>query len=338
MAVDVHAFLADIWFGLLGLILMLYVVLDGFDLGVGVITLISRDERDRGIMIATLGSIWDGNETWLVLLGGALFGAFPLVYGTVLHGLYVPIMALIFGLMFRAVAFEFRENARRKLPWNLAFGFGSLLAALAQGFTLGAIVSGMSIENGRFTGDIMSWFSPFAVLVAVGVVCGYALLGATYLIVKTVGPLQAMSRRAAVWAAWLTVAVGIGVSLWTPFRFPYISAKWFGPDLYGLMILPIVAGLSFLMLLHSIRRGREVAPFVWSIVIFAVSLIGLAVSLFPYMVPPNVSVHDAAAPSNTLVFMLTGIGLLIPIMLVYNGYQYLVFRGKVTEPGYGAEH
>lgn len=336
MEVDIHAFLADIWFGLLGLILMLYVVLDGFDLGVGVITLVSRNERDLGIMMATLGSIWDGNETWLVLFGGALFGAFPLVYGAVLHGLYVPIMAMIFGLMFRAVAFEFRENARRKRLWDLAFGFGSLLAALAQGFALGAIVSGMSIENGQFTGGILSWFSPFALLVAIGVVSGYTLLGASYLIVKTVGPLQARSRRIALWAAWLTVMAGLAVSVWTSIRFPYISAKWFGPDFYGLMILPSVAGLSFLMLLYSLRRRREVAPFVWSIVIFAASLIGLAASLFPYMVPPNVHVHAAAAPPNTLVFMLTGIGLLIPVMLVYNGYQYLVFRGKITEPGYGA--
>ncbi|MCO6441765.1 MAG: cytochrome d ubiquinol oxidase subunit II [Nitrococcus mobilis] len=335
MAGGVHAFLAEIWFGLLSLILMLYVVLDGFDLGVGMITLGSRNEHELGIMMATLGSIWDGNETWLVLFGGALFGAFPLVYGTVLHGLYVPIMAMIFGLMFRAVAFEFRENARRKRLWDLAFGFGSLLAALAQGLALGAIISGMAIENGRFTGGILSWFGPFTLLVAIGVVSGYSLLGASYLIVKTVGPLQAMSRRIALWTGWLTVAVGMGVSLWTPLRFPYIRAKWLGPDLFWLMILPIVAGIAFLMFLRSLRRYDEVAPFVWSIVIFAASLIGLAASLFPYMVPPNVTLYEAAAPSYTLVFMLTGIGLLLPIMLVYNGYQYLVFRGKITEAGYG---
>jgi cytochrome d ubiquinol oxidase subunit II len=211
------------------------------------------------------------------------------------------------------------------------------LAALAQGFTLGTLISGMPIENGQFVGGIMDWVSPFAGLVAIGVVCGCTLLGASYLIVKTVGSLQARSRRIATIAALLTVAVGIGVSLWTSLRFTYISAKWFGPAQYGLMVLPIVAGIAFLLLLRSLKRGHEVAPFVLSIIVFGASLIGLAASLFPYMVPRSVNVHDAAAPSNTLVFMLTGIGFLIPIMLVYNAYQYLVFRGKITEPGYGAE-
>jgi cytochrome d ubiquinol oxidase subunit II len=333
--VSVHAFLADIWFGLIGVILLLYVVLDGFDLGVGVMTLFTRGERRSGIMIASLGSTWDGNETWLVVLGGALFGAFPLVYGAVLHGLYIPIMAIIFGLMFRAVAFEFRENSRRKAAWNAAFGFGSLLAATAQGFTLGAIVSGPHVVDGAFTGGIMSWFSPFSLLVAIGVICGYTLLGATWLIVKTVDPLQAFSRRVALAAAWATVIVGVGVSLWTSLRFDYVRAKWFGPDIFGLAILPFVAAIAFLLLLLALKRRHHVTPFILSILIFVVSLIGLAASLFPYMVPPDINVHAAAAPSNTLVFMLTGIGILIPIMLVYNAYQYLVFRGKITEPGYG---
>lgn len=335
MGTDVHAFLAVIWFGLLGLVLALYVVLDGFDLGVGVITLFSRNERHRGIMMATLGSVWDGNETWLVLLGGALFGAFPLAYGAILHGLYVPIMAMIFGLMFRAVAFEFRENARRKRAWDMAFGIGSLLAALAQGFALGALISGIPIHHGQFSGSVLGWFSPFSVLVALGVVAGYTLLGATYLHVKTVGPLQAGSRRMALWAAWATVLIGLGVSLWTPIKVPAIAAKWFGAGLSPLLIPPLVAGLSFLLLLRSLHRRQESAPFGWSIVIFIMSLLGLAASLFPYIAPPGVNLYDAAAPSNTLVFMLTGIGLLIPIMLVYNGYQYLVFRGKITAPGYG---
>jgi cytochrome d ubiquinol oxidase subunit II len=335
MDTDIHAFLAVIWFGLLGLMLMLYVVLDGFDLGVGVITLASRNERHRGIMMATLGSVWDGNETWLVLLGGALFGAFPLAYGAILHALYIPIMAMIFGLMFRAVAFEFRENARRKRAWDMAFGMGSLLAALAQGFALGALISGLPIHDGQFSGSVLGWFSPFSVLVAIGVVTGYTLLGATYLHVKTVGPLQAGSRRIALWAAWVTVLLGLGVSIWTPIKIPAIAAKWFGAGISPLLILPLIAGLSFLLLLRSLHKHQESAPFGWSIVIFIMSLLGLAASLFPYIAPPGVNLYDAAAPSNTLVFMLTGIGLLIPIMLVYNAYQYLVFRGKITDPGYG---
>lgn len=330
----IHGFLADIWFGILGLILMLYVVLDGFDLGVGVLSLFARSESDRGLMMATLGSVWDANETWLVLLGGSLFGAFPVVYGVVLHALYIPIMAMLFGLIFRAVAFEFREHARRKRLWNIAFGVGSLLAALAQGFALGDLISGIRVVGGAFRGGALDWLHPFPALVAVGVLCGYVVLGATYLIVKTVGPLQALSYRVAGYAGWLTVLVGLGVSLWTAFNFGYVRAKWFGPGMYGLALLPLFAAFSFLMLLRSLRRRREVAPFTWSIFIFVTSLIGLAVSLYPYIVPTAVTVHSAASSSKTLVFMLTGIGMLVPVMLIYNAYQYLVFRGKVTQEGY----
>lgn len=338
MDAGIHGFLVDIWFGLVGLILMLYVVLDGFDLGVGILSFFGRGEDERGIMMATLGSVWDGNETWLVVLGGALFGAFPIIYGVALHGLYVPIMAMIFGLIFRAVAFEFRENARRKLLWNLAFAFGSLLAAVAQGFALGAIVSGLPVVDKHFAGTTMGWFSGFAALVAGAVVAGYVLLGATYLVVKTTGRLQERSRRTAVWAAWITVALGIGISIWTPLKLHSAAVKWFGEGAYRLGWLPALAGVAFLMLLRSLHRRREVAPFVWSVVIFVVSLIGLAASLFPYVLPPSVDAYSASASSKTLVFMLTGVGFLIPIMLVYNAYQYLVFRGKVTRPGYDPEH
>lgn len=337
---DAHHFLADIWFGLIGLLLILYVVLDGFDLGVGILSLFARDENERGIMMASLGSVWDANETWLVLLGGALFGAFPDVYAIALHALYVPIMAALFGLIFRAVAFEFRENARRKPLWNIAFGCGSLLAAVAQGFALGAIIGGIPVVGnpaggGGYQGGVFDWFSPFALLVAIGVVFGYMLLGATYLIVKTVGKTQARSYRVAALAAWCTVLVGVGVSLWTPLRFSYIEAKWFGENLYALGVLPLCAAITFLMLLLSLRRRREYAPFAWSILIFLFSFIGLAASLYPNIIPPDVHVYTAASSAKTLVFMLTGIGMLIPIMLIYNAYQYLVFRGKVTQAGYG---
>ena len=331
---DVHAFLADIWFAIVGLILALYVILDGFDLGVGILTLFSRDEAERGIKMATLGSVWDANETWLVLLGGALFGAFPLVYSVVLTGLYIPIMAMLFGLIFRAAAFEFRENARRKQLWNIAFGAGSLLAALAQGLALGAVIGGMDIEGDRFAGSVFACLAPFPIMVACGVVFGYVLLGSTYLIAKTTGDLQERSYAIARPAAWLTVAVGVGISVWTPLHLPYVFEKWFGPHMLALAPLPLIAAVSFLLLLRSLAHRREVAPFVWSVLIFVSSLLGLAASLYPNIVPPAIGVHVAAASSNTLVFMLTGVGMLIPIMLIYNAYQYLVFRGKVTGSGY----
>lgn len=331
---DIHSFLADIWFGIVGLILALYVILDGFDLGVGILTLFSRDEEERGIKMATLGSVWDANETWLVVLGGALFGAFPLVYSVVLTGLYIPIMAMLFGLIFRAAAFEFRENARRKRLWNIAFGVGSLVAALAQGLALGTVIGGMTVEAGRYTGSVLAWLAPFPIIVACGVVCGYVLLGSTYLVAKTTGGLQESCYRLARPAAWLTVLVGIAISVWTPLHLAYVFDKWFGPGMSALAPLPLAAAFSFLMLLRSLRRRREVAPFVWSVLIFVSSLLGLAASLYPNIVPPSVGVHGAAASSSTLVFMLTGVGMLIPIMLIYNAYQYLVFRGKVTGSGY----
>jgi len=329
MIQDVHPFLADIWFWLLGFILMLYVVLDGFTLGTGVISLFAKSEEQRDIMMNSLGSVWDANETWLVVFGGALFGAFPAVYGIILHGLYIPIMLMIFALIFRGVAFEFREHGRHKRRWNMAFGLGSIGAAATQGLALGALLGGIPVDGLSFSGSVWHWLHPFAVLTAAGVVFGYTLLGATYLVIKTEDALQRQARRIAWWAGWLTVVAGIGVSVWTPLRFDYVAQRWLDwPDMAWLAPLPIIAGACFFMLLRGLRCGFERSPFFWSVGIFVASLVGLGVSIHPYLVPPEVTVVDAASESKTLVFMLTGIGILIPIMMVYNGYQYLVFRGK----------
>lgn len=331
----IQLFLGNIWFFLIGLILVLYVVLDGFDLGVGILSLFACDEDRRGVMMASLGSVWDANETWLVLLGGALFGAFPLVYGVVLHALYIPIMAMLFGLIFRGVAFEFHEHARRKAAWGVAFGAGSLLAAIAQGFSLGAIIGGISVTQRHFSGGFWDWLSPFPLLVAVGVVFGYALLGATYLIIKTEGEIQQRSYRRATWAAVLMLLAGIGVTVATPLLHPYVAAKWFTyPGIYSISLLPLGAAGAFFMLLRSLRRRQERAPFFWSLGIFLFSFAGLAISLYPQLVPPGITIGDAAASSKTLIFMLSGVGMLLPVMLIYNGYQYLVFRGKVGAGGY----
>jgi cytochrome d ubiquinol oxidase subunit II len=332
MIEDLQLFLADIWFLLLGLVLVLYVVLDGFDLGVGILSLFAENERCRGIMMTSLGYVWDANETWLVILGGALFGAFPLAYGLILHALYLPLLAMIFGLIFRGLAFGFRENAERKLPWNLAFGFGSLMAVLAQGFMLGGLIGGIPVAGQRFTGDLGAWLTPFSALVAIGAVFGYTLLGATYLIVKTEGELQGRQyRNARLAACWMLVAA-IGISIWTPLRHAYVAERWFAwPNFFYIALLPLAAFLSFLMLMRSLARRQERAPFFWSLAIFLFSFIGLAISLYPYIVPTTVTLGEAAASPKTLVFMLTGIGMLIPLMLGYNAYQYAVFRGKVRE-------
>jgi cytochrome d ubiquinol oxidase subunit II len=326
----VQIFLGDIWFFLIGLILVLYVVLDGFDLGVGVLSLFARDEDRRATMMTSLGSVWDANETWLVVLGGALFGAFPLVYAVALHALYIPITLMIFGLIFRGVAFEFHAHAERKTFWGVAFGLGSFVAAAMQGLALGGIISGIQVTDGQFSGGIWDWLNPFTLLVALGVIAGYALLGATYLIMKTCGELQQRSYRRARIAAWVMLASAFGVTAWTPLQYPQVITKWFAfPDIFYIGLLPLGAALAFAMLLRSLSRRFEHAPFFWSLAIFIFSFAGLAISLYPNLLPPSVTVSSAAASPKTLVFMLSGVGMLLPIMIIYNGYQYLVFRGKV---------
>jgi cytochrome bd ubiquinol oxidase subunit II len=315
---DVRMFLIDIWLVFLGLFLTFYVVLDGFDLGIGVLSLFVRERERRGIMVASLSSVWDANETWLVVLGGALFGAFPLVYGIVLNALYLPVIVMIFALIFRGVAFEFREQSRQRL-WDFSFGMGSLLAALCQGFVLGGLISGPTVQDGRFAGGPFDWFSPFSVLVALGVLFGYVLLGATYLIVKTEGDAQEHGVRTAWIAGALMLLAAAGVSIWTPIRYPFVADKWFGHGIISAFVIPpIFALFCAAMLARGLRKRQEYAPFVWSIGIFLASLIGLASSLYPYLVPRSVTAVEAAADSLTLVFMMLGIGLLIPVMITYN--------------------
>lgn len=335
---EVQSYLANVWFFLIGLMLVLYVVLDGFDLGVGIVSLFVRETDHHAVMMSSIGSVWDANETWLVLLAGALFGAFPLAFGLIFPALYIPLMLMLFGLIFRGVSFEFHEHSRSKHFWSLSFGLGSLTAAVAQGLALGGLLGGVQATGREFTGGVWDWLSPFSVLVAVGVVFGYALLGATWLIIKTTGKLQKDNYRNARLSAYLMLLAAAGVSLWTPIRFDYIAEKWFSlPAFLWIVPLPIFALLSFFMLLRALGKGYEHSPFGWSIAIFLCSFVGLATSFFPYIVPPEVTLAKAASSPMTLAFMLTGIGLLIPVMLVYNGYLYLVFHGKVGQQsgGYG---
>jgi cytochrome bd ubiquinol oxidase subunit II len=332
---NVHLFLTDTWLVFLGLFLAFYVVLDGFDLGIGVVSLFVREDERRGIMMASLSSVWDANESWLVVLGGALFGAFPSVYAIVLNALYLPITVMIFALIFRGVAFEFREHSQRRL-WDFAFGIGSLVAALCQGFALGGLIAGPRVEGDRFSGGPFDWLSPFSVLVALGVVFGYVLLGAVYLIVKTEGEAQQHGIRTAWIAGALMLAAAAGISAWTPIRYPFVAEKWFGGGIVSAFVVPpLFALFCSAMLARALLKRHEHAPFVWSIGIFLASLIGLAASFYPYLVPRSVTAEAAASDSLTLVFMMLGIGLLIPMMITYNAYQYVVFRGKVTGAHYG---
>jgi cytochrome bd ubiquinol oxidase subunit II len=326
---QLHFFLVTIWLGFLGLFLVLYVLLDGFDLGIGVLSLFAGKDERRNIMVSSLGSVWDANETWLIVLGGALFGAFPLAYAIVLNALYLPLGTMIFAMIFRAVAFEFREHSRNKTMWSLAFGLGSLLAAICQGFVLGGLIGGIAVEDGQFAGGVFDWLTPFSAVVVLGVVFGYVLLGATYLILKTEGEHQKHATRQAWLAFALMLAAAIVVSTWTPLRFPFVAAKWFTmPNFLYFALPPLFAAWCCAMLARALRAGFERAPLFWSMGIFLASLIGLAASFYPYLVPRAVTAFDAASDDMTLAFMMVGIGMLIPVMLIYNAYQYLVFRGK----------
>jgi cytochrome d ubiquinol oxidase subunit II len=321
--------LADVWFALLGFILFLALVLDGFDLGVGLISLWVREEGQRAVLLGAIAPVWHANLTWLVVLGGLLFGAFPLAYGVILSALYIPVILMLLGLIVRGVALEFRTEARRQGAWTLAFGLGSLVAALALGLVVGGFLGGFAIQDRHFAGSPWDWLNPFAALVALALTVGYVLLGAAYLIVKTEGDLQRHCYRYALAAAWSFLVLALGVGLWAIFKDPFLARKWFVWPGFGLTTFPTaLAVVSFVMVILSLLRLKETAPFYWTLLIFALTFFATAASLHPYVIPPAIPAAEAAAPALTLTVMLVVVGLLLPVMLAYNGYQYLVFRGK----------
>ncbi|QSJ17979.1 cytochrome d ubiquinol oxidase subunit II [Nostoc sp. UHCC 0702] len=330
-------FLPQIWFVILALFLFLYVMLDGFDLGVGILSLTASDEKRRSVLMTSLSNIWDANETWLVLMAGGLFGAFPLAYSTILNALYIPIIIMIFGFIFRAVAFEFRELANRKLFWNFAFGAGSFSAALGQGFALGAVLKGINVdEQGHFIGTTWDWLSIPTVLVALTLIQGYVLIGSTYLIWKTTGELQDTHYKTAKIAAWTTLIGAIFITITTPIFYESVRSRLFDrPLVFIFAVIPLLGVLLISQLLTSLIRKQERAPFIWTILLFLLSFVGLGLVVFPYIIPPEITIYEASADPSSLVIMLIFIGLLIPVMLFYNLYQYIVFRGKVTGGHYG---
>lgn len=325
-------FLPQVWFFILGLFLFLYILLDGFDLGVGILSLTSSSERRRSILMTSLGNVWDANETWLVLMGGALFGAFPLAYATILNALYLPAVIMVVGLILRAVSFEFRENADQKLVWNITFGVGSFLAALGQGFAVGSVFEGIKVDElGHFAGGIWDWLTWHSVLVALTLIQGYVLVGSAYLIMKTTGPLQATHYRTATIAAWTTFLGAIVITATTPLISESARARLFDPNLSWIFaVIPVLGVVLIGLLLRSLRRREEAMPLVWTFFLFSLSFIGLGFIIFPEIIPPSVTIYQAAADPSSLVFMLTFVGFLIPILLFYNIYNYLVFRGKIV--------
>jgi len=289
-------------------------------------------------MIHSIVSTWHASQTWLVILGGLLFGAFPVVYGVAMSALYVPVMLMLAGLAFRGVAVEFYHESPNRARWGLAFGLGSLVATLAQGFTLGGLLSGMPVVNGQFAGGWGDWINPFSALVAAGGAAGFLLLGTTYLAMKTEGELRERALKAAAVAAWAVLAGLAVILLWMSLqhregRFSLLALRQ-GHYIY--LTLPIFL-FEFAMLLRSLRRGEPDKPFQWSVLLFLTLVVGIAAALYPMAVPPGLSIFDAAAPPRSLWFLFAVSAVLLPVMLAYNAWQYIVFRGKAGE-GDGQVH
>lgn len=323
--------LAFIWAGLIAFAVLAYVLFDGFDLGIGILFpfLDPGDERDQAMN--SVAPVWDGNETWLVLGGGGLMAAFPLAYAVVLPALYAPITAMLLGLIFRGVAFEFRfRSARRKLMWDWSFAIGSTVAALAQGIALGALVQGVPVAGRAYAGGWWDWLTWFSVLTGFALVVGYALLGATWLIWKTSGGLQQKAYRFARLTGLGTLLLIGLVSVIMPFLDPIFRQRWFSwPNMLYAAPVPILVGLAALMLLAGLAKQRERAPFLAAVLLFVLAYVGLGISFYPYILPPSLTIWDAAAPVASLEFLLVGAVVLIPLILSYTAWSYWVFRGKV---------
>jgi cytochrome d ubiquinol oxidase subunit II len=328
--------LTIVWAFIIAFAVAAYVVMDGFDLGIGILFPFFRVGRERDQAMNAIAPVWDGNETWLVMGGGGLLAAFPLAYAIILPALYAPLIAMLLGLVFRGVAFEFRWRDERHRPlWDWGFFAGSLAATFAQGVTLGALVQGISVSGRAYSGGWWEWLTPFSLMTGAALVAGYALLGAGWLIWKTEGPLQAEARRfGRLLVPALVGAIG-SVSLATPFVEPRYFERWF--DFPGMLVavpMPLlVLGVSF-GLWRSLGGRRDWLPFLLTLLLFLLSMIGLAISIWPDVIPGRVSIWQAAAPETSQAFMLVGAAILIPLILAYTAWSYWVFRGKVGEEGY----
>jgi cytochrome d ubiquinol oxidase subunit II len=323
--------LAIIWAWLIAFGIAFYVVMDGFDLGIGILFPLFRIGPERDRAIDAIAPVWDGNETWLVLGGGGLMAAFPLAYAIILPALYAPLIAMLLGLVFRGVAFEFRfRDSRHRRIWDAGFFAGSLTATLAQGIALGALLQGIRIAGRSYAGGWWDWLTPFSLLTGAGLVAGYALLGSCWLVAKTEGSLQAQARRFARFLApALLVAIGL-VSLATPFLDGEYYRRWFeSPGLFVAVPMPLLVLAAAFALWRSLSGRRDGAPFLWALALFALTLAGLAVSIWPDVVPGRLTIWQAAAPRASQSFMLAGALVLIPLILAYTGWSYWVFRGKV---------
>jgi cytochrome d ubiquinol oxidase subunit II len=327
--------LAIVWAFIIAFAVFVYVVMDGFDLGLGILFPLFPRKEDRDIIMNSVAPVWDGNETWLVLGGGGLMAAFPLAYAVLMPALYTPMIAMLLGLVFRGVAFEFRWRVTtERNQWDKAFAGGSLLATLAQGIALGAILQGIHVEGRHYAGGWWDWLTPFSVLTGISLVIGYALLGATWLVMKTEGELRDRAYGLS-WALLLAMLGAIGaVSLATPFLAVQYTERWFTwPNIAFTAPVPLAVAAVTVLLLRALARKFDYQPFFLSLALFALSYAGLGISMYPYIVPQSITIWQAAAPENSQIFMLVGVAGLIPLILAYTAWAYYVFRGKVQAGG-----
>ena len=328
--------LALVWAGVIAFSVIAYVILDGFDLGVGILFPFLPQETHRDQMMNSVAPVWDGNETWLVLGGGGLMAAFPLAYSIMLPALYAPLIAMLLALVFRGVAFEFRwrDPAHRPI-WDFAFTAGSFVAAFTQGITLGAVLQGITVEGRAYGGGWWDWLTPFSLLTGASVVAGYSLLGACWLNWKTDGETQKHARRLMRILAPVTLLALLAVSLATPFLGQEYFDRWFAmPGVLFTAQVPLIIAILTWRFVRSLRRDYELAPFVLTLAVFGVSFVGLGISMYPYLIPNSVTLQMAAAPESSQIFMLIGTAILVPLILAYTAWSYWVFRGKVGHEGY----
>ncbi|ARU89861.1 cytochrome d ubiquinol oxidase subunit II [Pseudomonas sp. M30-35] len=325
--------LSLIWAVLIAFGVMMYVIMDGFDLGIGILFPFVRDEGERDLMMNSVAPVWDGNETWLVFGGAALFGAFPLAYAVVLDALYLPLIFMLLGLIFRGVAFEFRFKAKahKRHIWDKAFIGGSITATFFQGVALGAYIDGIEVVDRVYAGSPLEWLKPFALFCGLALVAAYALLGCTWLIMKTDGRLQEQMHNLAKPLILVVLAVTGVVSLWTPLAHAEIAERWFSlPNLFWFLPVPLLVMLCTWALWRAVEKRQHYAPFLLTLGLIFLGYSGLGISLWPNIIPPSVTIWEAASPPQSQAFILVGALFIVPFILMYTAWSYYVFRGKMS--------
>ncbi len=324
--------------GIIALAIFLYVLLDGFDLGVGILFPFAPTDDCRNKLMNSIAPFWDGNETWLVLGGGGLLAAFPKAYSIILPALYLPIIFMLLGLIFRGVAFEFRFKAQgeSKKLWDYIFHFGSIVATFAQGIILGTFVQGFKVENGVFAGTAFDWLTPFSITTGIALLAGYVLLGATWIIMKTDNKARLWARKTALYIMFYLISFMGIVSLWVPYLSEQIMSRWFSwPNFLILCPIPISSAIIVIALIRSVLSQQDDSmPFKLAVALFTLCYAGLAISILPWVVPYQLSIWEAAASPESLSLVFIGIAITLPFVLFYTGYCYYVFKGKVSTSGY----